>query len=131
MSPNRICGIAALFGATAVLLGAFAAHGLSQKLEPRMLEVFHTGVSYQFYHTLALFGVGILAQRQSDRRLGIAAFCFILGMLLFSGSLYALALTGIRPLGIITPFGGVAMVIGWLVLAVTQFRGKRNDADNR
>ncbi|WP_027965789.1 DUF423 domain-containing protein [Halomonas halocynthiae] len=107
----------ALSGAILVAAGAFAAHGLSGLLSPKLLQTFETGVRYQAWHTLAMLGV--LAWRSAcplagqHRVLGL----WMLGILLFSGSLYALALSGVSRLGIITPFGGVFMIAGWLALA--------------
>lgn len=104
--------IGSLFGFLAVLLGAFAAHGLKQSLDAYSLGVFQTGVTYQMYHALALFGVGLLSL-QTKQRLKGTAVCFVVGILLFSGSLYVLALSGQRFWGAIAPFGGVSFMIGW------------------
>ncbi len=114
--------LAAFAGFTSVALGAFAAHGLRQQLSPEYLAVFQTGVQYQQLHTLALLAVALLLQRQADRLLTLSGGLFVAGMLLFSGSLYALTLTGIGKLGIITPFGGVAFMLGWLLLGVAAWR---------
>ncbi|MBR9884591.1 MAG: DUF423 domain-containing protein [Oceanospirillales bacterium] len=113
---------AALAGALAVMLGAFAAHALREALSARMLEVFQTGVTYQFYHVLALLAVGVLQLRGDSRPLRLSAALFLLGMLLFCGSLYTLVLTGVHYLGIITPIGGVSLMAGWLVLAFAVFK---------
>nr|WP_086939096.1 DUF423 domain-containing protein [Thaumasiovibrio occultus] len=121
----RVRGIlvmASLSGALSVLLGAFAAHGLKKSLPPYLLDVFQTGVNYQFLHTLALLAVGILMRFLSPTRLSYAALFFGAGIVLFSGSLYALALTGIRSLGMVTPIGGVCFVVGWVLLAVAVWR---------
>lgn len=114
--------LAAFAGFTSVALGAFAAHGLRQQLSPEYLAVFQTGVQYQQLHTLALLAVALPLQRQADRLLTLSGGLFVAGMLLFSGSLYALTLTGIGKLGIITPFGGVAFMLGWLLLGVAAWR---------
>ena len=114
--------LAAFAGFTSVALGAFAAHGLRQQLSPEYLAVFQTGVQYQQLHTLALLAVALLLQRQANRLLTLSGAFFVAGMLLFSGSLYALTLTGIGKLGIITPFGGVAFMLGWLLLGVAAWR---------
>lgn len=129
MSARLTLLSAALSGALAVMLGAFAAHALQHALEPRLLEVFQTGVTYQFYHVLALFGVGLLLQRQNSRPLRLSAALFLLGMLLFSGSLYILALTGVHYLGFITPIGGVSLIAGWLTLAFAIAGKVKIDAD--
>jgi uncharacterized membrane protein YgdD (TMEM256/DUF423 family) len=110
-----------IFGALgflSVALGAFAAHGLKERLSEKYLAIFHTGVTYQFYHTLALGLVLVfLMQNPSGRFLTTAAGFFTAGIAIFSGSLYALALTEIGVLGAITPIGGVCFLIGWSLLA--------------
>ena len=109
--------IAALAGFSAVALGAFGAHGLKGRLSPEMMAVFQTAVQYHFYHALALLGVAILmAQQPALPGLATSGVLFLIGLILFSGSLYLLALTGVRWLGAITPIGGVALLIGWLSL---------------
>lgn len=120
---NPFAFIGALSGAIAVAAGAFGAHALRARLEPRMLEVFETAARYQMYHALALFAVAWMITRvdasPSALRLAtISGWCFIVGTLLFSGSLYAMALSGIRALGAITPLGGVAFIAGWIALAL-------------
>src|SRR5690606_9425218 len=110
--------IAALSGFVAVGLGAFGAHGLKQRLGPDLLAVYQTGVQYQFVHTVALLVVAALILHwPSSTQLRWSAALFCVGMLIFSGSLYVLSLTGIRWLGAITPIGGVAFLAGWLALA--------------
>ncbi|HGM8395396.1 TPA: DUF423 domain-containing protein, partial [Pseudomonas aeruginosa] len=96
--------LAAFFGFTGVALGAFAAHGLKKQLSAECLAVFQTGVHYQLIHALALFGVALLATRLDGRLVSAAGGLFTLGILLFSGSLYLLTLSGIGKLGIVTPF---------------------------
>lgn len=114
----------AISGALAVMLGAFAAHGLQGQLPARLLAVFETGVRYQMWHTLAMLGV--LAWRTAlpvpGQRLTLALWG--LGIVLFSGSLYALALSGIGRLGMITPLGGVAFIAGWLALGYSALRAQ-------
>ncbi|UZE23492.1 DUF423 domain-containing protein [Pseudomonas sp. B21-056] len=114
--------LAAFFGFTGVALGAFAAHGLKNRLSADYLAIFHTGVTYQLVHTLALLGVALLATHIPGRIVTWAGISFVLGILLFSGSLYLLTLTGISKLGIITPFGGLAFLIGWLCLGIAAWR---------
>ncbi|MBI6852552.1 DUF423 domain-containing protein [Pseudomonas cichorii] len=114
--------LAAFFGFTGVALGAFAAHGLKGRLSPEYLAIFHTGVLYQLVHALALLGVAILAAQIPGRLVTWAGFSFAIGIVLFSGSLYALTLSGIGKLGIVTPFGGLAFLIGWLTLGVAAWR---------
>jgi uncharacterized membrane protein YgdD (TMEM256/DUF423 family) len=114
--------LAAFFGFTGVALGAFAAHGLKSRLTPEYLTIFHTGVTYQLVHTLALLGIALLATQIPGRLITWAGASFAIGILLFSGSLYLLTLTGISKLGIITPFGGLAFLIGWLCLGLAAWR---------
>ncbi|SDS02626.1 Uncharacterized membrane protein YgdD, TMEM256/DUF423 family [Pseudomonas sp. Z003-0.4C(8344-21)] len=114
--------LAAFFGFTGVALGAFAAHGLKNRLTPEYLTIFHTGVTYQLVHTLALFGVALLATQIPGRLITWAGVSFAVGILLFSGSLYVLTMTGISKLGIITPFGGLSFLIGWVCLGLAAWR---------
>ncbi|MFQ3788799.1 DUF423 domain-containing protein [Halomonas sp. A29] len=116
--------LVALSGALAVMGGAFAAHALQGQLPERLLAAFETGVRYQMWHTLAMLAV--LAWRASRPLRGqhLVLCLWTAGVLLFSGSLYALALTGLRGLGMITPFGGVLMIAGWLALAVCVLRAR-------
>lgn len=114
--------LSAFAGFTGVALGAFAAHGLKNRLTPEYLAVFQTGTHYQLIHALALFGVGLLALHMPGRLVNLAGGAFAVGILLFSGSLYLLTLSGIGKLGLITPFGGVAFLIGWLSLGLAAWR---------
>ncbi len=108
--------LASVFGATGVALGAFAAHGLRSTITPELLTVFETGVRYQMYHTFALFVTGLLMRGGGSSKLYLAGCLFVAGIILFSGSLYVLALTGLRDLGWITPLGGLSFLGGWIVL---------------
>ncbi|HLG40871.1 MAG TPA: DUF423 domain-containing protein [Chitinophagaceae bacterium] len=114
--------IAALLGAIAVALGAFGAHGLKKIVPEETVATFQTGVQYQMYHTFALLAAGILFEKFSGKWIKWAGICFITGIVLFSGSLYTLTIlkateqTGLRGIGIITPFGGVLFIAGWLFL---------------
>ena len=114
--------LAAFFGFTGVALGAFAAHALKSRLTPEYLAIFQTGVTYQLVHTLALFGVALLATQIQGRLVTWAGASFTVGILLFSGSLYLLSTTGISKLGIITPFGGLAFLVGWFCLGLAAWR---------
>lgn len=113
-------------GAMAVGGGAFAAHALKERLSERALEVFETGARYQMYHALALTLVALWMHQSAlvPGTLVIAGWAFIVGILLFSGSLYALSLSGIKVLGAIAPFGGAAFMLGWLCLAITAWSFK-------
>jgi len=123
--PNLFIALAAINGFIAVGLGAFAAHGLKSRLPEDLLAIFQTGVQYQMYHALALFGVGLLAMQLSDSTLLRASgWLFLIGIVIFSGSLYILSLSGIRWLGAITPIGGVAFLTGWALLAIAMLTGR-------
>lgn len=112
----------ALFGAIAVVLGAFGAHGLKQIVAAETVQVFQTGVQYQVYHSLALLGVGIIYEKYPNRLVNWAGVFFIAGIILFSGSLYAITAfkvaesVGLKGIGLITPFGGLFFVAGWILL---------------
>jgi uncharacterized membrane protein YgdD (TMEM256/DUF423 family) len=112
------------FAMLAVMIGAFAAHGLKQVLDAYSLGLFETAARYQMYHAIGLLIVAVMSTfpRISPRWLKFAAFAFILGIVLFSGSLYLLALSGIKWLGAITPLGGVAFMFGWLALIVAALK---------
>jgi uncharacterized membrane protein YgdD (TMEM256/DUF423 family) len=114
--------LSACAGFIGVALGAFAAHGLKSQLTPVYLAVFQTGTHYQLIHALALFGVGLLAVQRPSRLLNCAGALFTLGVVLFSGSLYALTLSGISALGMVTPFGGLALLAGWVCLGMVAWK---------
>ena len=115
--------LAAIFGGSSVAAGAFASHALKEKLSERALEIFEVGARYQMYHALALLLVAILlGQSQTPTTSLIASgWLFIIGILIFSGSLYALSLSNIKILGAITPLGGVAFIAGWGALLIAAF----------
>jgi uncharacterized membrane protein YgdD (TMEM256/DUF423 family) len=115
--------LAGLSGALAVAAGAFGAHALKARLSPDLLAVFDTGARYHLAHALALGLAGWAAGRFPGAPVAWAGWLFVAGTVLFSGSLYALALTGVRGLGAITPLGGVAFIAGWVLLAVAALRG--------
>lgn len=116
-------GAGGINGLVAVAMGAFAAHGLKDRLPPEALDWVRTGSTYEMWHALALIGVALLAARGSGRALCLAGGSFLVGCILFSGSLYLLALTGIRVFAFVTPCGGVAFLIGWAALAGRAFLG--------
>ena len=116
--------IGAVLGALGVAAGAFGAHALKGRLTPEMLAVFETGVRYQLIHALALLAVAWAGTRWSSPAISVAGWLFVAGTFLFSGSLYALCLTGIRGLGAVTPFGGVAFIMAWLALAWGAWSGR-------
>ncbi|QOR40548.1 DUF423 domain-containing protein [Billgrantia diversa] len=116
--------LAALSGALAVMAGAFAAHALQGLLPERMLAAFETGVRYQAWHTLAMLGVLAWRAARPFRGQHLVLGFWTAGIVLFSGSLYAMALLGVRALGMVTPLGGVMMIAGWLALAVCALRAR-------
>ena len=115
---------ACLLALTAVALGAFGAHGLRDRVEPRMLEVFEVGVRYQMFHALALLAAALARPLLRAHRADAACACFVAGTAVFSGSLYAMTLTGIRALGAVTPVGGVLFLAGWVLLAAAAQPGR-------
>ncbi|NVK48674.1 MAG: DUF423 domain-containing protein [Cyclobacteriaceae bacterium] len=118
MNGKQIIQLAAILGALAVAIGAFGAHGLEATLiKNGRLDTFETAVKYHFYHTLGIFLIGILAILKPDwRGLNFSAINLLIGILVFSGSLYILSIFGINWLGAITPIGGVAFILGWMGL---------------
>jgi uncharacterized membrane protein YgdD (TMEM256/DUF423 family) len=124
---QKIFGItAAAYGALAVILGAFGAHALKEKLDAYQLEIFNKGVQYQFYHVIALFAVVFLADKIQPKTLTFAGWFFTAGILFFSGSLYLLATRSLLGtdaltpvLGPVTPLGGLCFIIGWILLLVS------------
>lgn len=116
-------GLGALFALLAVALGAFGAHALETRVPARDLDIFETGVRYQMYHALALFAVAWVQSRWPGGGTVVAGWLFVVGIVVFSGSLYALVLSGVRWLGAVTPFGGVAFLAGWGALAWRVLRG--------
>jgi uncharacterized membrane protein YgdD (TMEM256/DUF423 family) len=110
---------AAFSGAVSVGLGAFGAHALKEKLTQNgYLETYQTAVHYQFIHTVVLLFMGLYAMKISNTLINTSGYLMIIGILIFSGSLYTLSLTGIRWLGAITPLGGLSFIIGWVLLAI-------------
>ena len=115
--------IAGFLGALSVAAGAFAAHALKNSLTVKALEIWETATKYQMYHVLALILVALLLTRSeiASSSLNIAGWAFITGIVLFSGSLYALSLSGIKWLGAITPLGGLAFIIGWIAISTAAW----------
>ena len=115
--------IGSISGGIAVALGAFGAHGLSTVLSEDSLRTFETGARYQMFHALSLLATGLVVDRWGAGKLGsMAGWAFVAGTLLFSGSLYLYALTSRRVFAIITPLGGIALAIGWLLLAISVWK---------
>lgn len=115
---KTILTVAAISGLLSVILGAFGAHVLKGIISPEMLEVYKTGVQYQFYHTFALLSVGVLMNFNQSKALKWSAYLFMTGIILFSGSLYLMAFSDVKALGIITPFGGTVWIVAWILLIV-------------
>jgi uncharacterized membrane protein YgdD (TMEM256/DUF423 family) len=119
---------AGVAGFTGVALGAFAAHGLEASLAPEMLEAFDTGVRYQMYHVFALFAAAWGWARWQRKAFSTAGILFVTGIIVFSGSLYLLALTNTRSLGMVTPLGGLAFLAGWIYLIAGAWRATRTSS---
>jgi uncharacterized membrane protein YgdD (TMEM256/DUF423 family) len=140
MHRNRVfVKLAGLLGALTVLIGAFGAHMLKEYLQPEQMSSFQTGVAYQFYHVLAILAVGVLYKRYNTKSMGKAVTCFLLGILLFSGSLYASAILqvlgqgGLGMFALITPIGGVFLILGWVFLFLgvpMQSHGSGSEGDS-
>ena len=111
-----------VFCGLGVILGAFGAHGLRERLSPEMLVVFETGVRYHLIHGLGLLALALAASRWPDTYVSIAGYLFVAGILIFSGSLYVFWFTGICWLGAITPIGGLCLILGWGLLAAGVLR---------
>lgn len=119
---KTILMIASILLAMAVALGAFGAHGLKSQLSTDMLQTFKTGVDYHFYHALGLLFIGILAVSFPSDLIKWSAILLTAGIVLFSGSLYALAISGIKWLGAITPLGGLSFIAGWVLLFLAVWK---------
>ncbi|ANS73689.1 hypothetical protein AWM70_03135 [Paenibacillus yonginensis] len=120
--------IGAILGLLAVAIGAFGAHALKDVLDEEARKVYETGVQYQMYHALALLLIAVLAHTWGESAsLRWAARLFLIGILLFSGSLYVLSISGVKVLGAITPLGGVAFIAAWILVVVSALRKKRLD----
>ena len=116
--------VGALLAAAAVGVGAFGAHGLRTRVDAEMLAVFETGARYHMYHALALLAVGWASTRWPGGLVTAAGWLFIVGIVLFSGSLYTMTLTGARWLGAITPLGGLSFILGWVLLALSALKAR-------
>lgn len=122
MNPMRWVAVASINGLIAVVAGAFGAHYLKTHLDAKALNAFDVGVRYQMYHALALLAVAWVMSRRPSRVASASAACMLLGIVLFTGSLYALALVGWTWLGPVTPLGGALLMVGWLLLAIAALR---------
>ncbi|MBE0643379.1 MAG: DUF423 domain-containing protein [Bacteroidetes bacterium] len=130
MSSRRFPWIfaAAISGFLAVALGAFGAHALASRVDASLLEAYRTGVLYHLVHSVAILGCGLFLLTHDERRIHHAAGYFLAGIVLFSGSLYIMTVTGARWLGAVTPFGGIAFLSGWVQLAVAGWRVSRRSS---
>lgn len=129
---KRFLTAAAVFGALAVIAGAFLAHQLKQKMSPAVVEVYETAVRYQFYHVFALLACGILSEKFAGGQIRLSGNLFMIGILFFSGSLYSISglMTNGFPvpfaLGILTPLGGLSLILGWVFLTVAISTKRRS-----
>ena len=121
----RFVVLGGLFAAASVAAGAFGAHALKSILDPSMLAVYETAARYQMYHALGLFVVAWLVRETEDSLAVKAGWLFCIGILLFSGSLYIVALAGIKWMGALTPLGGISFISGWACVAWTAWRAER------
>lgn len=122
-SPGRVFWVAGcLLGFLAVAAGAFGAHALEGRVEPRLLDVYETAVHYHLAHALALLAAAFAADHGRGRAAMIAGWSFLLGVVIFSGSLYLLTFTGVGWFGAVTPVGGTALLVGWLALAASALQ---------
>jgi len=124
MKKPPFIAIGAILAFLAIAFGAFGAHGLKQVLSQDMLVIFHTAVTYQTWHALGLVLIGILFQLKPSSLLIKAGWAMLAGIILFSGSLYILSLSGIKILGMITPMGGIAFLIAWALIAIYAIKQK-------
>ena len=118
MKNRTILISGAIFMALGVLLGAFGAHALKTRLTPEMMQIYQIGVEYQFYHAIGLLFTGIIGFQINSKWVSRSAIFLGIGIILFSGSLYLIALSGIKAIGAITPIGGLLFVAGWISLAI-------------
>ena len=123
--PRFLIVLGSINAFLAIALGAFGAHGLKERISSEMLVVYQTGVQYHIIHSMALILLGLMARCFEHDRLPMWAGClFMAGILVFSGSLYILSLTGVRGWGMVTPLGGLSFLAGWITLAAAAARGK-------
>ena len=126
---NVFIGLGAFSAFISVAAGAFGAHALKQVLDTDMLAVYHTAVDYQFFHSIGLIVIGALHKISPRRSHSIAAWAMLAGIIIFSGSLYILSISGIKWLGMITPIGGVCFLAAWLIVALSYLAGDNTKED--
>lgn len=122
MSWTHWIAIGSIMAGLSVVMGAFGAHGLRERLAPEMLQIYEIGARYQMYHALAILAVGLVQVKIDHPMLSVAGWCFVVGTVIFSGTLYALSITGVRVLGMITPVGGAIFILGWAAMAYSALR---------
>lgn len=126
MMHSRFIPLGATMAALAIVLGAFGAHALKSRLTPDLLAIWHTAFEYHLAHSLGLVLVGLAGIHRADSRwLQASGWLMLAGIVLFSGSLYAMSLSGVRALGAITPFGGMAFILAWVLFAVATLRARK------
>ncbi|PIE20386.1 MAG: hypothetical protein CSA61_02305 [Neptuniibacter caesariensis] len=126
MSTHPLLFSASILGFLAVALGAFGAHAVKDHIDPALYVIYQTGVEYHFYHAVAVLALAFAPNSLNPVLLKRAAIGFTMGILLFSGSLYLMALTGVRMLGMVTPLGGIAFLCGWALLGYAALRSNRS-----
>lgn len=114
--------LGSLFAALGVGFGAFGAHALKSRLSPDDLAIFEVGVRYQMYHALALLALGFIASKMDSNLIKIAGWLYVFGIVVFSGSLYTLVLSGVRTWGAVTPIGGLAFILAWLLVGIAVIK---------
>lgn len=124
MNKPPFITLGAAFAFLAVMLGAFGAHALKESLSPHYLTIYHTATDYLMWHAIGLLIIGLLHQQNPTRLLRKAGWFMFAGIIIFSGSLYALSLSGLNILGAITPFGGTALLIAWLLVAYNSIKSE-------
>lgn len=128
-NPSALVVMAAVFAAAAVALGAFGAHALRPRMETRLFDIYQTAVHYHFLHALALLGLAALAPRLECRLAAASGLFLIGGILLFSGSLYLYTLAGMTAITAVTPVGGMAFIVGWLLLALAARKARHTQPE--
>ncbi|OUV63263.1 MAG: hypothetical protein CBC79_02530 [Gammaproteobacteria bacterium TMED119] len=117
MRPNVIISLGSFNAAVAIMLGAFAAHGLKNQLDSYSLDIFNTAADFHLVHAIGLIVLGLIAKQYQQIHYALVGYLLIVGIILFSGSLYALSISGWKMLGMVTPFGGISFIVAWIVLS--------------
>ncbi len=125
MNAKKVMGLGFFLLALAVMLGAFGAHGLKGSLLPKYIETYKTGVTYHFYHAFGILFLGLLMNNLPKLNFNRSFYCFLIGIILFSGNCYLYALTQTKTFAMIVPLGGVLFIIGWIVGGITLIKGHK------